>query len=160
MDHVLLLPYGTDAPVYYWPFTTVGLIVVNVLVFASAGCPEQVEPYVLAFGDGLHPVQWISNAFLHAGFFHLLGNMVFLWCFGLIVEGKLGWYKTLAVYLGIAAAQSAIAQIIMLGGHGGALGASGAIFGFMAMSLIWGPRTKSSVTSSSSSGSSGSASSR
>jgi membrane associated rhomboid family serine protease len=137
------LPFGTDAPVYYWPFTTVGLIVVNVLLFAlTLAAPEQVEPFVLAFGDGLRPVQWVSNAFLHAGFLHLAGNMVFLWCFGLIVEGKLGWYKMLAIYLGIAAAESAISQIIMLGGHGGALGASGAIFGLMAMSLIWAPENE------------------
>ncbi len=67
---------------------------------------------------------------------------VFLWCFGLIVEGKLGWYKTLAIYLGIGAAESAISQILMLGGVGGALGCSGAIFGFMAMSLIWAPENE------------------
>ncbi len=44
--------------------------------------PAQVAPFVLAFGDGLHPVQWISNIFLHAGFMHLVGNMVFLCPFG------------------------------------------------------------------------------
>ena len=137
------LPYGTDAPVYYWPFATVGLIVLNVLLFiVTLAAPEQVEPLVLAFGDGLHPFQWVSNAFLHAGFVHLAGNMVFLWCFGLIVEGKLGWYKMLAVYLGLAAAEGAISQIIMLGGEGGALGASGAIFGLMAMSVIWAPENE------------------
>jgi membrane associated rhomboid family serine protease len=136
------IPYGTDAPVYYWPYTTVGLIVVNVLVFGlTFAAPEQVEPFILAFGEGLHPVQWITSAFLHADIFHLLGNMLFLWCFGLIIEGKLGWYKTLALYLGLAAAQSAIVQVSMLGSEGGALGASGAIFGLMAMSLIWAPES-------------------
>jgi membrane associated rhomboid family serine protease len=138
-----ILPYGTDAPVYYWPFATVGLIVVNVAVFAlTLAAPEQVEPFILAFGDGLHPVQWITNAFLHQGFAHIVGNMVFLWCFGLIVEGKLGWYKMLAVYLGIAAIEGFITQLAMLGGHGGALGASGAIFGLMAMSVIWAPENE------------------
>jgi membrane associated rhomboid family serine protease len=136
-------PYGTDAPIYHWPFTTVGLIVVNVIVFGiSLAAPDQVAPFALAFGDGLQPVQWITNIFLHADFFHIFGNMVFLWSFGLIIEGKLGWYKTLAVYLGIGAAESAISQIIMLGGHGGALGASGAISGFMAMSLVWAPENQ------------------
>ena len=103
----------------YWPFATVGLIVVNVLLFAlTLAAPEQVAPYVLAFGDRLYPFQWISHAFFHQGFVHLVGNMVFLWCFGLIVEGKLGWWKMLAVYLGIAATEGAISQIIMLGGQG------------------------------------------
>jgi len=31
----MLIPYSTDAPVYYWPFATVGLIVVNVALFAA-----------------------------------------------------------------------------------------------------------------------------
>jgi membrane associated rhomboid family serine protease len=136
----MFFPYGTDAPVYHWPFATVGLIVVNALVFcAEVASPGQVEPWLLAFGDGLHPVQWISAAFLHANIWHLVGNMLFLWTFGLIVEGKLGWYRMLATYLAIAAAQGAIVQIIMLGSHGAALGASGAIFGLMAISLIWAP---------------------
>jgi membrane associated rhomboid family serine protease len=137
------IPYGTDAPVYYWPYTTVGLIVVNVLAFAlTFAAPEQAAPFILLFGDGLHPLQWVTSAFLHGGLVHLLGNMVFLWSFGLIIEGKLGWYKTLALYLGLAAAQSAIVQFFMLGSEGGALGASGAIFGLMAMSLIWAPENK------------------
>ena len=137
------IPYGTDAPVYYWPFTTVGLIVANVLAFGlTLAAPHQVEPFILAFGHGIQPLQWITSAFLHAGIVHLLGNMVFLWSFGLIIEGKLGWYKTLALYLSIAAAQSAIVQVFMLGSEGGALGASGAIFGLMAMSLIWAPENK------------------
>ena len=73
----------------------------------------------MAFGDGLHPMQWITCNFLHAGLLHLVGNMLFLWSFGLIIEGKLGWYKTLAVYLGIGVVQGAIVQVLMLGSHGG-----------------------------------------
>jgi hypothetical protein len=65
--------------------------------------------------------------------------MVFLWCFGLIVEGKLGWYKMLAVYLGIGAVQAAIVQLMMLHSFGWALGASGAIFGLMALCVVWAP---------------------
>ena len=123
------IPYGTDAPVYYWPFTTVGLIVANVLVFGlTLAAPHQVEPFILAFGHGLQPLQWITSAFLHAGIVHLLGNMVFLWSFGLIIEGKLGWYKTLALYLSIAAAQSAIVQVFMLGSEGERLGGVGGHF--------------------------------
>ena len=50
-------------------------------------------------GDGIHPLQWLTNIFLHAGFFHLVGNMIFLWTFGFVVEGKLGWLPFTALYL-------------------------------------------------------------
>jgi len=139
----MFFPYSTDAPIYYWPITTVLLIAVNVLVFcAELAAPEQVSSYILVFGEGLHPLQWVTCNFLHAGIYHLVGNMLFLWSFGLIVEGKLGWYKTLATYLGIGVLHGAIVQVLMLGSHGGALGASAAIFGFMAMSLVWAPENQ------------------
>jgi membrane associated rhomboid family serine protease len=136
----MFFPYSTDAPVYHWPITTVLLIVVNVVVFClELAAPETMRLFVLVFGDGLNPIQWITSNFMHVGFMHLAGNMLFLWSFGLIVEGKLGWYRTLAIYLGIGFSYGAIVQILMLGSHGAAAGASAAIFGFMAMSLIWAP---------------------
>jgi membrane associated rhomboid family serine protease len=104
--------------------------------------PESVGHFKLSFGEGLNPIQWLTCNFLHAGFLHLAGNMLFLWSFGLIVEGKLGWYKTLAIYLGIGVLHGAIVQFAMLGAHGSALGASAAIFGFMAMSLVWAPENE------------------
>jgi membrane associated rhomboid family serine protease len=143
---VFLFPYGTNAPIYHRPITTVVLIAINCAAFCvRLAAPEQIMPYILVFGHGMHPVQWITSCFLHASVLHLLGNMLFLWLFGLIVEGKLGWYKTLAVYLGIAAIHGAIVQYLMLGPNPsapGALGASAAIFGFMAMCLVWAPENE------------------
>ncbi|MBA3311965.1 MAG: rhomboid family intramembrane serine protease [Planctomycetaceae bacterium] len=149
----MLLPINTDAPIYYFPWMTISLIVANIAAFAAAvgaslnsyesGLPNPVLDWILVFGDGLHPMQWISSAFLHGDIFHLLGNMFFLWGFGLVVEGKLGWWKYLAIYLGIAAVSGLIEQVMMLGYTGsspGALGASGVIFGLMAMSLLWAPK--------------------
>jgi len=140
----MFFPYTTDAPIYYWPFATVGLIVVNVLVFAAMmfGDGLGAENWILSFGDGLHPLQWLTSIFMHAGPGHLIGNMIFLWLFGLVVEGKLGWWRFLCCYLAIGMAQMAITQIVMLGYTGevpGALGASGAIFGLIAMAMIWAP---------------------
>lgn len=139
---MFFFPYGTDAPIYHWPFTTVALIAVNVLVFVfcvTAATPDQIDALTLAFGDGYHPTQWVTNCFMHAGIGHLVGNMVFLWSFGLIVEGKLGWYKTLAIYLSVAAIDGLVIQSVMFGSTGGALGASGVIFAFMAIGLVWAP---------------------
>jgi membrane associated rhomboid family serine protease len=139
----VLLPYNTDAPLYHLPIATVGLIAVNVLVFVAEvnADPEEIVPWLLEFGDGLHPLQWVTNNFLHADLIHLLGNMFYLWGFGLVVEGKLGWWKFLLVYSTIGVIYGAIIQTIMLGAEeGGALGASGIIFGLMAISLVWAPK--------------------
>ncbi|MGD0518804.1 MAG: rhomboid family intramembrane serine protease [Thermoguttaceae bacterium] len=140
-----LIPYGTDAPIYHWPIITVLMIAVNCVVFGlELAYPEQVEPFILTFGNGLHPAQWITSNFMHAGIMHLAGNMFALWSFSLIIEGKLGWFKTLVLYFGMGVIESAIVQYMMLGSHvgGGGLGASGIIYGLMAMSLIWAPENK------------------
>jgi membrane associated rhomboid family serine protease len=143
----MFFPYSTDAPIYYWPVVTIGLIVVNIAVFAAelaaVGTPggdEVVMAWCLELGGGIHPLQWISSIFLHGGFMHLLGNMIFLWAFGLIVEGKIGWWRFLTAYLGIGAVGSMITQVISLGSEPNVgLGASGAIFGLLGMCLVWAP---------------------
>lgn len=140
-----MIPYATDAPIYHWPKATVALIVVNTLVFGfTIGMTdEQIIPWLLTYGDGLHPLQWVSSLFLHAGLMHLIGNMIFLWSFGLVVEGKVGSLVFLAIYLGIGVAQSAIEQVLFLGHDGGAsLGASGVIYGLLALCLVWAPRNE------------------
>jgi len=90
----MLIPLNTDAPLYHYPFGTIGLIVANLGCFALTGFGTDsaaLEPWALQYGEGLSPVQWFSSAFAHAGVMHILGNMFFLWGFGLVVEGKLGW---------------------------------------------------------------------
>ncbi len=137
----MFFPYGTDAPIYYWPYTTVAMIVVNVLVFVlEMTNPGLMEWLALQTGSGLHPLEWLTSNFDHEGFWHIAGNMIFLWAFGLIVEGKLGWWRTLTIYLGLGIVQSALEQVLMLFGpvhH--ILGASAIISGFMAMCFIWAP---------------------
>jgi membrane associated rhomboid family serine protease len=140
----MLIPYSTDAPVYYWPFATVGLIVANVAIFIGVAFYDvsPVENWVLWYGDGLHPEQWFLSMFMHGGLEHLIGNMIFLWVFGLVVEGKLGWYKFLVIYLAIGMSQCMIEQIVMLGAEEptpGSLGASAAIFGLVAIAAVWAP---------------------
>ncbi len=137
----MFFPYGTDAPIYYWPYTTVAMIVVNVLVFVlEMTNPGLAEWLSLQTGNGLHPLEWLTSNFDHEGFWHIAGNMIFLWSFGLIVEGKLGWWRTLLIYLGLGIVQSALEQMLMLFGPAHhVLGASAIICGFMAMSLVWAP---------------------
>jgi membrane associated rhomboid family serine protease len=138
---MFFFPYGTDAPIYYWPYTTVAMIVVNVLVFVlEMTNPGLMEWLALQTGNGLHPLEWLTSNFDHEGVGHIAGNMVFLWAFGLVVEGKLGWWRTLAIYLGLGVVQSCLEQVLLLFGpvhH--ILGASAIISGFMAMSFVWAP---------------------
>ncbi len=119
------------------------LIVVNILTFVAtwAQGPETYATLILTF-DAIHPTQWLTSSFMHADISHLVGNMLFLWPFGLIAEGKLGWYRFLPLYLGIAIVCDAIVQFGMLGSSGGALGASTAIFGLIAIGLVWAPRNE------------------
>ncbi len=141
----MLLPYSTDAPIYHWPYVTVGLIVVNTVVFVGlvgmAPDFDAVQPYILEYGKGLQPHQWLTSNFLHAGPMHLIGNMLALWGFGLIVEGKIGWWRFLLIYFGIGIVQCMIEQTVTLGMvEGCSLGASAIIFGLIAMSLVWAPK--------------------
>ena len=130
---MIVIPTGTDAPIYYWPYATVGLIVLNVAlmiavppaagvvrldendeVIEDAETVSNFERYSLALGDGrLHPVQWVTHNFLHFGYLHLAGNMLFLWAFGIVVEGKLGPWKYLLAYLAIGTLHGALVQTLV-----------------------------------------------
>jgi membrane associated rhomboid family serine protease len=139
----MIIPFSTDAPIYHFPRATLGMIGANVAVHLlwSFSDPAAAEPYALVLGAGLHPIQWLTNNFLHADFLHLLFNMVFLWAYGIIVEGKVGPLPFLLLYLGIGTAYGATVQAAYLGAEteGYVLGASAIIFGLMAISMVWAP---------------------
>jgi membrane associated rhomboid family serine protease len=160
---MILIPTGTDAPIYHWPYATVGLIVLNVvLLFAvpadsatpvldeddnvvEAASVSAFDRYALTLGDGkVHPMQWVTHNFLHYGFLHLLGNMVFLWAFGIVIEGKLGalWY--LLAYLAIGTLHGAVMQTVMMrsGTEVHAAGASAVVYGLLAACMVWAPRNE------------------
>lgn len=149
----MFIPISTDAPVYHWPWVTLSLIVGNVAAFTLnaagllPGGGEQWQTWALHFGTGLHPLEWISSHFVHFGWIHLLGNMVFLWVFGLVVEGKIGWRRYLLVYFGIGICQAFLVQTLMLVSNDPrpAGGASGVIYGLMAISLVWAPKNEVSI---------------
>ncbi|MGO9924108.1 MAG: rhomboid family intramembrane serine protease, partial [Isosphaeraceae bacterium] len=165
---MIVIPTGTDAPIYHWPYATVGLIVVNAaLLFAvppRSSTPKldendeviadvqnvtNFERYALALGDGrLHPLQWVTHNFLHYGLGHLLGNMLFLWAFGIVVEGKLGVVKYLLLYLAIGTLHGAFVQTLLMrsgmGTH--AAGASAVVYGLLAVSMVWAPRNELNCT--------------
>ncbi len=111
---------GTDAPLYHFPFVTILIVAINcILHWSITMFGLDATPYYLYFGDGLHPLQWLTHNFLHGGplngWPHLLFNMIFLWPFGMIIEGKIGWWRMILLYLAICCAQGFTQQALMLG---------------------------------------------
>lgn len=78
----------------------------------------------------------ISSQFLHGGWSHLLGNMLFLWIFGNNVEDKLGRVKYLAFYLSCGVLAGLAQWWFSQGSYVPSLGASGAIAGVMGAYII------------------------
>lgn len=142
---MLIIPISTDAPIYHGPWATIAMIVANVIIaiaFGTAGIEHRAE-WGLYYGTGLHPVQWLTSNFIHADIGHLVGNMIFLMAFGLVVEGKVGWLRFLAIYVGIGMAHAALQQMFMAPDMPSvSFGASSPIFGLLAICMIWAPRNE------------------
>lgn len=98
------------------------------------------ERWALNASD-LQPQTLLSSQFLHGGWGHLLGNMLFLLALGVLVEGPLGGLLFLVLYLsgGVAAGLAWAAG--NQGSHASLVGASGAIAALMgAFCVLWGRR--------------------
>ena len=86
------------------PGVTIGLIVLNVLVYIYQFTlsPQEVEDFILASAWS-RPTSRCSTMFtamfVHGGFVHAAGNMLFLWIFGDNVEDRLGHGRFLLFYL-------------------------------------------------------------
>lgn len=127
------------------PVVTVLIIVVNALVFLVelGGGDAFVQHWSVIPADivaGRHWITILTAMFMHGGWMHIIGNMVFFWAFGPEIEDAMGPFRYLAFYLlsGLAAsiAQIAIDPSSVVPN----LGASGAIAGVMGAFLITYPR--------------------
>ncbi len=143
---MFVIPINTDAPIYHWPWMTLALIVSNCVAFYVTACGVESAGWMLQYGQGLHPVEWVAYNFLHFGWMHLIGNVIFLWGFGIVVEGKLGWWRFLLVYLAIGVLGGLLIQTVMLRHDNplspGGGGASLVIYGLLAMCVVWAPRNE------------------
>ncbi len=138
----MFIPLLSDAPMRHWPIATFGLIAINVIVFCCQ--PMMPEGWLTLYhGQGLYPFQWVSSMFTHGDIGHLVGNMVFLWLFGHVVEGRCGPILFPLLYLGIGVSQCALEQGLMLfaPADNGSMGASSAIYGIMMLAGLWAART-------------------
>jgi membrane associated rhomboid family serine protease len=142
-----VFPVSDVIPSKTTPFVTVGLIVLNALVFLyelQLSRPE-LELFVQLFGVVPASFTWASvftSMFLHEGWMHLLGNMLYLWIFGDNVEDQLGHFGYLLFYLGAGAA-AALGQVVVNPESSiPMIGASGAIAGVMGAYFVLYPHSR------------------
>ncbi len=132
------------------PYVTIGLLVLNTLIFILMTRMGNVMSIFTAYGavpeqilNKQNLLALLTHAFLHAGFAHWLGNMYFLWTFGDNVEDRLGHVQFLFFYL-FCAVTACLCQVwvMMLLGQNSIplVGASGAIAGVMGAYLYFFPK--------------------
>jgi membrane associated rhomboid family serine protease len=124
-----------------YPIFTTSIIVVNVVVFLLElmGGETFVKQWALVPADisaGHHLITIITAMFMHGGWMHIIGNMIFLWAFGPEVEDAMGSLRYLVFYL-LSGTVAFLAQVVAMP-HSTVpnLGASGAIAGVMGAFLV------------------------
>ena len=142
-----MIPLRDVIPSRTTPGVTVTLIAVNVAVYLFQLMLSEGGRDAFLLGFGLVPayfslVNVVTSMFVHGGFAHLAGNLLFLWIFGDNVEDRLGHGRFLAFYLvcGFVAAfaQAALDPESLVP----MVGASGAIAGVMGAYLVLYPRSR------------------
>ncbi len=134
------------------PMITYALIVANILVFITELSLGDLFIIKWAFipsrfmaDPTLQSVTLFTSMFMHAGWLHLGGNMLYLWVFGNNIEDRFGHLGFLAFYLlsGLAAIAAQLA--FTLGSNIPNLGASGAIAGVLGAYLLLYPMRRVTV---------------
>ncbi|MBI5030811.1 MAG: rhomboid family intramembrane serine protease [Chloroflexi bacterium] len=158
-----MIPISDQNPTRRFPIINYTLIAINVIVFIYelTLTPPQLDRLISHWGMNsaavlqalFNPLSaplltWetlITSQFLHAGWAHIIGNMLFLWVFGDNIEDVLGHLGHIAFYFlsGIAAG---IAQAFMLGPSlVPSIGASGAIAGVLGAYLLLYPMVRINI---------------
>lgn len=142
-----MIPLRSSERVYSRTVITGTLIAINVVIFLYQNTLStyRLNQFVDNWGivpDDLHLISLFTSMFLHGGWLHLLGNMLFLWVFGRNLEDLIGGTRFLVFYL-LCGLVSAVAQVIA-NPHSPVptIGASGAIAGVMGAYLIKFPRSQ------------------
>jgi len=157
-----MLPIGDDEGTAQGArIVTIALIAINVLVFfleLGQGSEDALQSFITAWGvvpreysvgHDLAPTiplpYWstlITSMFLHGGWMHLGGNMLYLWIFGDNLERVMGSAKYLIFYL-VCGIAGGLAHIAFAGGSAvPSVGASGAISGVLGGYLLLFPRNR------------------
>jgi membrane associated rhomboid family serine protease len=140
-----MFPLRDDRPTYTPPVVTTLIIISCVLVFFfELTLDDYSRNYFIDYYGvvpaHLRPVTLLTSLWLHGGWSHIIGNMLFLWAFGKSLEDALGHWKFLAFYL-ICGVAAGITHVFFNANSSlPTVGASGAIAGVMGAYLIKFPR--------------------
>ena len=150
-----MLPLRDFIPTRRFPVLTVGIIIVNIIAFAyellaeASGTLEQtfytmgVVPFDVTHDFGLAVAfSFVTSMFLHGGFMHIAGNMLYLWIFGNNVEDSMGRGRFLVFYLMTGSIASAAQVLASPNSRLPSIGASGAIAGVLGAYIVLFPRAR------------------
>lgn len=145
-----MIPIRDVIPSRTRPYVTFSLIAANALVFLYQLSldPALIDPFLERFA--LEPARLslgtaptlVTATFLHGGWTHLLGNLLFLWIFGDNVEDRFGHGRFLAFYLFAGVAANLAQAAASPGSFVPVLGASGAIAAIMGAYFVLFPRSR------------------
>jgi membrane associated rhomboid family serine protease len=155
-----VVPLRDNNPTRIVPFVTYALVAINIAVFVyELSLGDQLEAFFRVWAvvpreltasfsgqpTGLPFPAWvtlITSQFLHGGFLHVAGNMLFLWIFGNNVEDKLGHVKFLIFYLACGILAGLSQWFFSAYSVVPSLGASGAIAGVMGAYILRFPQAE------------------
>jgi len=135
------------------PYVNYALIAINIIVFMTMFVnPQKAEAIVME--HALIPAEVTQNfslgviknfftaMFMHAGWLHLVSNMLYLWIFGDNIEDRLGHLGYLLFYLGAGVFASILHVVFNVNSVVPTLGASGAIAGVLGAYLVFYPSSR------------------
>jgi membrane associated rhomboid family serine protease len=142
-----MFPLSDVIPSRTVPVVTIGLIIVNAVVFLyQVTLPAPVlEQFVSRYALIPAYFSWanvVTSMFLHAGWMHVIGNMLYLWIFGDNVEDRLGHFRFLLFYLASGFAAAILQLMINAFSSVPMVGASGAIAGVMGAYFVLYPESR------------------
>lgn len=144
-----MFPLKDENPTRRRPYLTVLLIFVNITLFLwsyFSGSFEEIvnrygmKPALVSKGKELHTL--LTSMFLHGGFLHIGGNMLYLWIFGDNIEDAFGRKKFLIFYFLCGLAASFSHLLSDPSSSVPTIGASGAISGVLGAYLVLYPRAR------------------
>lgn len=144
----MFFPINRDRRPDRTPYVTCALIFANSLVWSGLTIAGINQKFVLEYG--LRPAHWtlvtlFASMFLHAGLFHVGGNMWFLWMFAPKIEERLGSVFFLAAYLICGVGAAGLHSLLNWGASLPLVGASGAISGIVGIYFLLFPRSPFSL---------------
>jgi membrane associated rhomboid family serine protease len=145
-----MIPLRSTERIYGTTLVTAALIALNTLIFfyQATLTPYELNALVTQWGivpdqmRGLGLLTLFTSMFLHGGWLHLIGNMLFLWVFGRNIEDLIGGPSFLAFYILCGLGAGVVHVIVNAYSRQPTIGASGAIAGVMGAYLIKFPRSR------------------